>query len=70
MKYVNSEKDAITRVELIDHTAKGEGREFVRYYDRPVSVETDIQDDGRTVKIFVSEVEPVEPRQDQENRSS
>lgn len=67
MKYVNNETDAITRVELIDHTEKGAGREFVRYYDRPVSVETDIQDEGRTVKIFISKLEPVEQRQDTRN---
>lgn len=70
MKYVNQEKDAVTRVELIDHTEKGQGREFVRYYDRPVVIQTDIQDEGRTVKIFVSELQPVEQRQDEENRSS
>ena len=49
----------LTRIELIDHTVKGSGREFVRYYDRPVNIQTDIQDDGRTLKIFVSD-KPVE----------
>lgn len=62
MKYLNNEQQAVTRVELIDHTEKGQGREFVRYYDRPVDIQTDIQDEGRTVKIFVSEPEQVEPR--------
>ena len=50
----------ITRVEVIDHTAKGQGREFVRYYDRPVDIQSSVQDEGRTLKIFVSELEPVE----------
>lgn len=67
MKYVNNEQEAVTRVELIDHTAKGQGREFVRYYDRPVDIQTDIQDQGRTVKIFVSDAQPVEQEQDQKD---
>lgn len=60
-------QNKITRVELIDHTEKGGGREFVRYYDRPVNIQTDTQDAGRTLKIFVSEAEPVEQRQNEEN---
>lgn len=45
----------ITRVELIDHTEKGEGREFVRYYDKPVSFALSLQDEQRTLKIFVKD---------------
>jgi len=50
--------DKITRVEVIDHTDKGEGREFVRYYDGPVEVNLSLQDDDRTLKIFISNKEP------------
>lgn len=60
-------QNKITRVELIDHTAKGEGREFVRYYDRPVDIQTSVQDQGRTLKIFVSELQSVEQEQSQED---
>lgn len=42
-----------TRVEVIDP----EGRVFSRYYDDPMSVSAAIQDDGRTVKIFVDRAE-------------
>lgn len=39
----------VTRVEVIDP----EGRVFSRYYDEPMSVSAVVQDDGKTVKIFV-----------------
>lgn len=42
-----------TRVEVIDP----EGRVLSRYYDEPMSVSAAIQDDGRTVKIFVDRAE-------------
>ena len=42
-----------TRVEVIDP----EGRVFSRYYDEPMSVSAAVQDDGRTVKIFVDKAE-------------
>lgn len=42
-----------TRVEVIDP----EGLVFTRYYDEPMSVSAAIQDDGRTVKIFVDKAE-------------
>lgn len=38
---------AVTRVEIIDST----GRAFTRRYSEP-GVQVDVQDDGRTVKIF------------------
>lgn len=43
----------LTRVEVIDP----EGRVFTRYYDEPMSVSAALQDDGRTVKIFVDRAE-------------
>ena len=48
-------KPAITRVELIDHTTKGQGREFVRYYDNPISFALVLQDNNRTLKIFIKD---------------
>lgn len=42
-----------TRVEVID----AEGRVFSKYYDEPMSVSAAIQDDGKTVKIFVDRTE-------------
>lgn len=49
--------DKVTRIEIIDHSPKGEGREFVRYYDGPVEVNFDLQDDERTLKIFIKDKE-------------
>lgn len=46
--------DTITRVEVID----ADGRAFIRYYEPGVALE--IQDEGRTLKIFAGEsVAPV-----------
>ena len=42
-----------TRVEVIDP----EGRVFSKYYDEPMSVSAAIQDDGKSVKIFVDRSE-------------
>lgn len=64
--YVQIEQK-ITRVEIIDHTEKGVGREFVRYYDRPVDIKQSIQDEGRTLKIFISELEPMESQKTEED---
>lgn len=49
----------INRVELIDHTKTMEGRAWVRgsIYGSPVEVELDVQDEGRTLKIFVRDRE-------------
>lgn len=42
----------VTRVEVIDHTA-GEGRVYVKW-DEDIQVELSLQDDGRTLKVFIS----------------
>lgn len=42
----------VTRFEVIDHTAGGEGRAYVKH---DVSVELSYQDDGRTLKVFVGD---------------
>lgn len=42
----------VSRFELIDHTAKKRGRMVVEY---GVDVEVSIQDDGRTMKVFLTD---------------
>ena len=42
----------VTRFEVIDHTRKGRGRIVVEY---GVMVEVSIQDDGKTMKIFLTD---------------
>lgn len=54
---------SVTRFELIDHTRNGgvtytgwtPGRAVVAY---GVSVHLDVQDDGRTLKVFLSDPKP------------
>ena len=41
----------ITRVDLIDHSEGGQGVAFTK---RGISVSLDVQDDGRTLKVFVA----------------
>lgn len=49
----------VNRVEVIDHTKpyeQGGGRAYVRdprAHPGPVAVSIDIQDDGRTLKVFI-----------------
>lgn len=47
--------DTITRVEVIDHTDNGSGREYIKREELPFIVTLSIQDDGRTLKIFLKE---------------
>jgi len=44
----------INRVEVIDHTENGEGRVYVKH-EKKLKVSVDIQDDGRTMKIFIND---------------
>ena len=44
----------VTRVEVIDHSDFGMGRAYVRW-DEQIKVELSLQDDGRTLKIFISD---------------
>jgi hypothetical protein len=46
------ELDKVTRFEVIDHTFKMGGRVLVEY---DVNVEVSIQDEGRTMKVFLTE---------------
>lgn len=45
----------VNRVEVIDHTKTGKGRDFVKWEDFDFEVGFDQQDGGRTLKIFLSE---------------
>lgn len=48
-----SETTKVTRFEVIDHrTGVENGRAFVSYYCR---VESSLQDDGRTLKVFIGD---------------
>ena len=42
----------VTRFEVIDHSKDGEGRELVKYN---IGVDLQLQDDGKTLKVFVSD---------------
>lgn len=42
--------DKITRVEVIDET----GRAYIKYLEDDQEVVCDLQDDGRTLKVFVN----------------
>ena len=44
--------DKVTRFEVIDHSKKMRGRYVVEY---GIKVEVSIQDDGRTMKIFLND---------------
>jgi hypothetical protein len=43
---------SITRFEVIDHTSKQKGRIVVEY---KVNVELSLQDDNRTLKVFLTD---------------
>jgi hypothetical protein len=43
--------DKVTRVEVITHN---EGRSYVHWDDTNTKVELSFQDDGRTLKVFIS----------------
>lgn len=43
---------SITRFEVIDHTSKQKGRVVVEYN---VNVELSLQDDNRTLKVFLTD---------------
>lgn len=45
----------INRIEIIDHTKDGEGRAYVKWTEENFKVEIIEQDDGKTLKIRLSE---------------
>jgi hypothetical protein len=59
----------ITRVELIDHQVKDPGRQYVRYAAKGnrFDIELSYQDDGRTLKIFVKEIDVLQVSSDNKN---
>jgi hypothetical protein len=44
----------VTRVEVIDYTKGQDARVFVKWQDG-IKVSVSLQDDGRTMKIFISQ---------------
>lgn len=52
VKMITMETEKITRFEVIDHTSELQGRILVKY---GVKVEISIQDDGRTMKVFLTD---------------
>lgn len=46
----------VSRIEIIDHTPTGTGRDYVKWEDQ-LDVKLSLQDDGRTLKVFISEPE-------------
>lgn len=57
MRITTIDLSPIDCVELIDHTSTMEGRAWVRgsIYGSPIEVVLDVQDEGRTLKIFVKD---------------
>lgn len=47
---------SITRVEIIGP----DGREFSRWYDYGLEARACLQDEGRTLKLFLDKIEPKE----------
>ena len=45
----------VNRVEVIDWTSSAEGRAFTKWIKSDMNVGFDIQDDGRTLKIFLTD---------------
>jgi len=43
----------VDRIEVIDHRQTGAGRELVKYLNKGDQIEFDLQDDDRTLKIFI-----------------
>lgn len=48
---------SLNRLEIINHLESGEGREYTVFKKEDFNIELQIQDDGRTLKIFLSEKE-------------
>ena len=44
----------VNRIEVIDHSEGGEGRELVKYLNKSDQVEYSLQDDDQTLKIFIN----------------
>lgn len=53
----NSEIKQVNRFEVIDHTPAGKGRVFTKWEKENFKVELKMQDNGKTLKVFLKEVE-------------
>lgn len=47
----------VNRIEVIDWSGKSPGRVFTKWEDQNVQVSFDIQDDGKTLKIFLEDAD-------------
>ena len=48
--------EKVNRIEVIDYTKdyeEGGGRAYVKWEDKPLNIEFDFQDNGKTLKIFI-----------------
>lgn len=59
----NQEKEKLNRIEVINHSKGGEGREYVLWRD-DIEISTDLQDGGRTLKVFVRDRNPEAPEEE------
>ena len=48
--------EAKTRLEIIDHTETGTGRDYTKWVSKPFSVTLEAQDDGRTLKVVLEDI--------------
>lgn len=56
-----AERRTFNRLEVIDHTATGAGRNYVKWETEDFTVIEDVQDDGHTLKIFLAVHTPEDP---------
>ena len=47
----------VTRIVIVDHTKKGEGRIMDKWVQDGLLISQQLQDDDRTLKIFIDEVQ-------------
>lgn len=47
----------VNRFEVINHMSDGSGRQVTVWHGEPFKVEPSLQDDGRTLKIFLTDIE-------------
>lgn len=52
-----TELEKVTRLTVVDHSKDGEGTVLEKWN---IKVELDYQDDGRTLKVFISDKETYE----------
>jgi hypothetical protein len=50
---LNLPKFTVSRFEVVDHTVTGEGRDYVKSYAGRFDVKLSVQDQGRTLKVFL-----------------